>query len=219
MALAYDSASGLQSNSGTVHTLSHTCSGSNRLLVVYVMISNARSIVSITYGGVDMTLKTSKIVGQSVYVYYLAAPATGANNVVVTIDSSSYCYPTAVSYTGVDQSTPTGNAGTSNGTTPSITLTTTVANAWLVMGVRDAVDGATNAGTDTTRRWANDTQGYDRTTTTTGSYAIAATGCSAGDDCALAGMVINPNLVPDASTIYLKGRPRNRYDFTGISLG
>jgi hypothetical protein len=26
-------------------------------------------------------------------------------------------------------------------------------------------------------------------------------------------------VIPDVSTIYLKGRPRNRYDFTGISAG
>lgn len=220
MAIAYSSSAGLQSNSGTSHTFPITCGGADRFLVVYPMTAAARSISSVTYAGTGMTFKVKTTTGgQEVHVYYLANPATGENNVVVTTDASTYCYPTAVSYTGVDQTTPTGASGNSNGTTPSLTLTTTAADSWLVMGVRDGSDGATTAGADTTQRWSDDTQAYDRSCGAAGNYTIAVANLSTGNSGALAGMVINASVSPDPSTIYIKGRPRNRYDFTGISLG
>lgn len=191
--IAFDSSSGLVSNSGTTHTFSHACSGNDRLLVVYAMVSASRTISSVTYNGVSMTFKQkSSTSSQEVHVYYLIAPATGTNDVVVTIDSSSYCYPVAVSYTGVDQVTPTGNSGWNNGSSPILTLTTTVDDAWIVAGVRDGNDGVSSAGASTTQRYSDQTQAYDRVCTTSGSYSLNVSNLSTGNNGAIAGMVINP---------------------------
>ncbi len=218
MAIAFDVASGLQSNSGTVHTFAHTCSGSNRLLVVFVMCASSRTVNSVTYGGVAMTFKT-KTSGpsQNIHIYHLVAPATGSNNVVVTIDSSSFCYPTAVSYTGVDQTTPTGNSVAQNGSTATVTLTTTVDNAIIVAGARDANDGSTSAGANATQRYSVDTQAYDRLTTgSSGSYALTISGVSSGNDSAIAGMVVNPSSAPPSSVLHAIERSPIRGVMRGV---
>lgn len=199
MAIAYDTYSGVL-GSGSSVTLSHTCTGSDRFLAVSVMISNARSVTSVTYAGVAMTFKVKTELGsgkQEVHVYYLANPASGANNIVATIDSSSFLYLKDTSYTGVDQTTPTGSSGWNSGATPSLTFTTTVDGGWIVGFVRDAADGATTAGADTTYRGVADggTQAYDRAGTTAGSYTLNVSGLiSTGNDGGLAGMVINPSV-------------------------
>lgn len=156
MAIAFDAASG-SSVTGTSLTYSHTCTGSDRALVVhYVSDGSGDAVTGITYAGAAMTFigRVQSPSSRWTGMYYLAAPATGANNIVVTNSVSVYTEANAASYTGVKQ---TGNpevTATNTGssvTSLSGTLTTLTDNAWLVMGGHAAA-GSQAAGTGTTRR-------------------------------------------------------------------
>ena len=103
--------------SGTV-TWSHTCTGTNLLLLVSVGAAyhNAPICTGVTYNGVAMTSAVTPVANANPdkqYLWYLINPATGANNVVATMspasDSVSFI---SQSYTGVHQTVPLGTVTT-----------------------------------------------------------------------------------------------------------
>lgn len=157
MAIALDSSpAGSFVNPGTSHTQSHTCSGSDRALVVGVVANTADTVTGATYSGVSMTLVdkgTSS--GRWNYLFYLSAPATGANNIVVSSSESTFIEVNSASYTGVSQSgqpevfgkNTTAGAATSK----SLSLTTVTDNAWMVMSGAGQ-SGSLAAGSSTTLR-------------------------------------------------------------------
>lgn len=139
MAVAFDAAS--NSNGGNVESItwSHTCTGSN--LVLYVGVHEAYGVdhvSGVTYNGVAMTRVKDSFVATGCYVYRLIAPATGANNVVVTFSSllNRGKAVGAVSFTGADQTTPEhtsteGSDGASD-TAYSQDITTTITDTMLL---------------------------------------------------------------------------------------
>lgn len=128
MAIAFDAVSNLNGAPSSSLSWSHTCTGADRILIVGIAQRNGRSVTAITYNGVAMTLiGTSGDTFTTISMYYLLAPATGANTISITFSSSdSDNNGMAVSYTGVHQTTPLGtfvsasNPG-SGSTTPSVT--------------------------------------------------------------------------------------------------
>jgi hypothetical protein len=89
-------------------------------------------VSGITYNGTGMTFlasinNTDSVANILITVYYLVAPTTGPNNIVVTrsgapVTNSSVC---GISFTGVDPTIPLGTAATAtqnNGSTPSVTV-------------------------------------------------------------------------------------------------
>jgi hypothetical protein len=165
MAIAFDAATNPALASATSLTFSHTCSGSDRILFVSAFVRN-QVISSITYNGVSMTeigTREGPQGGSSDYIslYYLVAPATGVNNVVITIPSSAVIIGGSVSYTGASQTGQPDNSQNNNTTveaTTTTTLTTVADNCWVMGMVRAGSDGNTSASTGTTLR-AN-TAGY-----------------------------------------------------------
>lgn len=160
MAIAFDAATGPNySASGTTNTFAHTCTGSDRILFVVAAHHNtvpASSVTGITYAGVAMTLlRTYQSSNAKFDLYYLVAPATGSNNVVITMDISDASIGIAASYTGVDQTSPidvSGDGGPTTTTSYSQSLTTTVDNCWSIM-VGGAYSGlALTAGANTVVR-------------------------------------------------------------------
>lgn len=137
--IAFDAAS-QGTSSGTSTTFAHTCSGSDRLLFVEAYSTTGDDVTGITYNGVAMTQinKVSKSgSSEKLYLYYLAAPATGSNNVVVSRSGSGgFLHGAASSYTGAkqtgipDSQTTTAPVGT--GTSLTATTTTVANNCWLV---------------------------------------------------------------------------------------
>jgi hypothetical protein len=110
-----------QSASGL--TFLHTCSGSNRFLTVGIGINGTTtSVASMTYAGVAMTL-ISRAVGTAfaTELWGLVNPATGANNVAITMSGAGGTQAGAVSFNNVDQTTPLGTNGTNFGTGTSAT--------------------------------------------------------------------------------------------------
>lgn len=122
MAIAYDATS-----RGT-GTASHTCSGSERILIVSAVSQSGTSVP--TYNGVSMTSLTSQTTAHHKHeVFYLIAPATGANNIVCTGGTW-----VATSYTGVSQVAPidSSNSGQTASYTINVATTVVASNCWIV---------------------------------------------------------------------------------------
>jgi hypothetical protein len=149
-------------NPWKVLTFSHTCTWSNRILFVGFFAGNIDSASSVTYNWVSMTQIGKALSDRYTYLYYLINPASGANNVVITITeawtalawcASSYNW---ASQTGQLDSSSTGTASGVN----NLTLTTTVVatNSWTVWVWHPNVGSSLVAGSWTTIR-ANSTAG------------------------------------------------------------
>lgn len=155
----YDSQS--TTNGVTVSSLtwSHTCStSSNRLLVVGVQVEDASAsdavVSSITYNSVALTKIRSDVEGAGPVnrseLWYLIAPSTGANNIVVTfagtVDGAT---AGAVSFTNALQSgQPNANNGFNQGSNTSITVdvTSTTDNCIVVDSMCSGTTAATLTG-------------------------------------------------------------------------
>ena len=146
------------------------------------MIHFDNETISATYGGVAMTLITgsplTEGVGEYISSFVLANPASGANDVVVTVLTTNDIYSRAASYTGCNQTgqPDAQNTNTSTGTDLSVSVTTGVDNCWLVGLFRGRAN--LTAGTNTTLR--NDVSGFmigdtNAAQTPTGTYSINAT--------------------------------------------
>lgn len=163
MAIAFDaSAGGTRFNvSGSSLAWSHTCTGSDRILIVslttyHPSVSGGDIVSGVTYNGVSMTLlgKDDAQTNEQFYIFYLVAPATGSNTITASFSSSTtFAWGVSGSYTGVDQTSPIdSSAFDAAGQTARslITATTTVvaSNCWTVAGFFSNGGGITaNTGT------------------------------------------------------------------------
>lgn len=155
-----------QSVTGTSLTYSFTAgSGANRLLAgsVVTLGTSTDVVTGVTYAGVSMTRVGSidnagGVNGaQREYMYFLLAPATGANNVVVSRSDSGTIASAVADYTGVLQSgqpDASNTARCNNSTTCTISVTAVAGGSWL-MGNGRRNSGGRAAGADTTERSEN----------------------------------------------------------------
>ncbi len=144
MAIARDTSLGLQDKSPAGGTFLYTCTGSDRLLLVWVFIQTSDAYtnhtVTVTYNSVSMTqlAATGTNAGsdvQGVLLFGLLNPTSGSNTVSVSVSGAGtvICYAQVASYTGVKQSGLPDSVGTNKGTTSDLTVSTTVvaSNCWL----------------------------------------------------------------------------------------
>jgi len=200
MVVAFDAATSATSASGSSLTYSHTCSGSDRALFVGVGGEWFNAIVSsITYSGTALTLSWNA--GFSTfYGYaggYLVAPASGANNVLVTMTASVDVIATgATSLTSVHQTTPTGTA--------VFEVSTAVSTADLA--VTSETDGLVcdsisttgllenlNVGAGQTQRYHSDTTGESQTK---GSTEVGAASVTMSWDSSFGTMTTGHGAIP-----------------------
>ena len=202
MAIGLDGHSKVTGSGAGPHTLNHNCGGVQRLLVV--VFSGVRgsvtswSVSGVTYNGAALTqVAGAESSGNSrnvrTEVWVLVNPPAGSSY-QVSVSTSAVMLGfslAAISLTGVDQSTPTGAAGTdaaSPGTKSafSVGLTTGVADAWLVGGggIRNGTLAWTpGSGVSEVYEQASGSSTTDdvvgcgdyRVCTGAGSYALAAT--------------------------------------------
>lgn len=143
MPIAFDASSAGSITTGNSISYSHTCSGSDRLLIVGISAADddQRTISSMTYGGVAMTrairrVSTAGFDDHWIELWYLVNPATGSNTVSISLSGTvdRAAYSNALSLTGVDQTTPLDatNSAIGDSASPSVNVTTTVDNAWAV---------------------------------------------------------------------------------------
>lgn len=133
------------SNSGyqtaqSTYSWSHTCTGSNRYLTVGIsMLSvGGASVSSITYNSVALSLikaQASAVGAIRSELWGLVAPTTGSNTIVVTLSASLDSAAGAVSYTGVEQTTPYEAANSATATNvgaadATVNVTTVADNDW-----------------------------------------------------------------------------------------
>ena len=131
MAIVLDSTSSTNASASSV-TLSHTCSGADRTLLVAIAFNgnfSAPVVATHTYSGVAMTEVFSSNpggAGRALRIYRLDAPATGANNIQLTWTATYQYAIAAVSYTGVSAVASTvaavKAANTGDASTNSITV-------------------------------------------------------------------------------------------------
>lgn len=138
-------------------TVSHTCSGTDRCIVVNVwsQTSSTGVVTGVTYAGVSLTKIGSESTdgaNNSTSTWVLANPASGANNVVITTTSNGIIMCEIASYTGVNQASPVWASVTNWPTTTTSwtqTLTTTADNSWLVMCAKGRSGNTVTAGANT----------------------------------------------------------------------
>ena len=138
-------------------TWSHTVnSGSDRVLFVGLSIDNGVTATGVTYGGQAMTLVGRSISAGSgtAELWQLISPTVGTANVVATISSSVKVVGGAVTFNGVDQTTPTNGSfpgASATSSTPSNTIDSAPGD--MVIGVLWANDSvtATEGGGQTTQ--------------------------------------------------------------------
>jgi len=172
MAIAFDTVS-TASNSAdpTSLTWSHTTAvGDDRILIVGTSTESdtgghtAQTVSGITYAGVALTkIRSDYITDNGTELWYLVAPATGANNIVVTMTAVvDGLYGAGLTFTGVDQSNPIDNhtGTTTSGLSISQAITTNVADAMIVNIAQDYNSAATmTADGDQTQRFNAATTG------------------------------------------------------------
>lgn len=182
--VAYDnvSNSGYQAATSSLswsHTWNTWTAGGAMLSIDVHLLSVNDTVTALTYGGATCTfIGAQNVVGGTGRVECWricqgdsGAPASGSNTVSVTISGSLACAGTAVSYTGVNQSTPTeafnGNSGINAGsaTNATVVVTTVTNNDWVHAAI------ATNATAITASQTAR-----NNVTGTLGSGADSDTG-------------------------------------------
>lgn len=132
MAIALDAVS--HGSGASPLTISHTCSGVNRLLLVF---NRGALPSSVTYNGVSLTKLVDTSSGSTrLTLWYLIQPDPGTHDLVIT--SGSNPLAVVISYTGAARAATNWvtNTGTSSGTTTlGISTTPSQDNCWIAMGV------------------------------------------------------------------------------------
>lgn len=180
MAIAFDAGSSGNTGSGSSLTVAHTCTGSNRILWVMGFTTGNDTVTGITYNAVAMTqaVKKTTASSQTVYLYYLVAPATGANNIVLSDSGTNNLTIVGMSFTGASQTgVPDATSSNNNtGTTASVSLTTIADNCMVVAGYRFNTGTKTaGAGTTNVGGFANPAEGSYLTTAKTPAGVVTMT--------------------------------------------
>lgn len=182
MAIAFDAATSATQVSGSSLTFAHANSaGSNRIMFGGDTDGGAATLTSITYNGSAFTAISNVQIplDRNIYLRYLIAPASGTNNVVVTLSGSTTDWVGGVSsYTGAKQTgqPDASNSGTGSAvTTLAVSVTTVADNCWLVALGGYSNGSTASAGANTTERidpgnsfWVGDSNGAQ---TPAGSYS------------------------------------------------
>jgi len=130
--------------------------GDNRYIVVQSLIQSGQTADSFTYGGVAMTQLTTidTISNEKNYLWGLAAPASGTNDIVGSFSGAGTRVFDASSYTGAQQTTAVeaSNTNSGSGTSGTVVITSITDNAWLVGYFRGNGSGAFTAGAETVIR-------------------------------------------------------------------
>lgn len=169
--IAFDAASTVADTATSPATVSHTTTGTDRMLVIGVVVSNnsaaaTGTATAVTYNGVALTKVRTDTRAQAstsyeTSIWMLANPASGSNTVSITFSGGTAPRCTAVvsSYTGVLQGSfadaVNGNSGTTAGD-QTLSVTTTVDNCWIFgIGVNSAASGASVTADQTSRASGN----------------------------------------------------------------
>jgi|GEM_PF-4853465 len=158
-AIAVDAVSTGPGTDATTITVSHTTSGTNRLMLVGITADlDVISVTSVTYNGVALDLGGSEFNGTwlTTWIYKLVAPATGTHDMVVTFAqavSADEGHVGVITFTGVDQTTPLGTCVTRSAWSTPISVDVSSASGELVFDTFIAFEDPLTVGAGQTQRW------------------------------------------------------------------
>ncbi len=134
--------------SGTSVNFNHTTgTGANRVLVVSVGISMSATVSSVTYGGQALTLLHQSSAGSPrLSVWYMVAPPSGLNSVVINKSASGDNQAQAITYSNVNPSLPIDGLQTASNIATSSALLVSSAVNEVVLGISYSYTGITPAG-------------------------------------------------------------------------
>lgn len=193
MAITVDATSTATSGSAetgnTTLTWSHTNAGDFMRVGVSWRSDAGQTVSGITYNGVALTqIGTAAVNGSTSAGHWrLIAPASGAHNVVVTLSADTAALMAgATTYSGVDQTTPTGtsNTATGNSTTPTVDIASVSGDIVVDVVAGSPVFTLDSAGAGQTAEWNISDSGAQfrrgggsretaTTTTTTMSWSVS----------------------------------------------
>jgi hypothetical protein len=158
-AIAVDSATSAQGSTASL-SWNHTVgSGANRILIVGTSHRDGnRTVDSVTYGGtllVKIGEQNGPGNGNKTTIWRLIAPPSGTALVVVNLSASSNVAAGAISFTGVDPTTPLGTFVSASGTSTTASVIATSASGELVVDTA-TVNGdglSLTVGAGQTQRW------------------------------------------------------------------
>lgn len=168
MAIAFDAVNSAAPGFASSVSYYHACAGSDRILLVWVVIdrfNGATAASAVTYNGVALSRYGSNYTDGShgIDLWYLVAPATGSNQLSVTI-TGTMAKPCVVSlsYTGVHQSSPLGTIASAYATSTNPTVNVSSGANELVVDCANLWTTAITAtvGADQTERANIDTGSY-----------------------------------------------------------
>lgn len=144
------------STTASSQTTSHTCTGTNRLLLVGVGSNTTSlsesSITGVTYAGVSMT-KIAYIKHSSannyVWLYALENPTSGANNVIVSASGSQKIEVGITSLVGAKQTVTLDSYASTQTASTTPTYTTTTVADYCQLLLTSWLERAPTAGTNT----------------------------------------------------------------------
>ncbi|MCZ6734152.1 MAG: DUF4347 domain-containing protein, partial [Gammaproteobacteria bacterium] len=145
-------------------TVSHTTSGSDRLMLVGISfgLDQGDAVSSVTYNGTALTLVGARdnndTAASRVEIWSLVAPDTGTYNVDVTFSGTNHKGATigVMTFNGVDQTTALGSFASAEGDSSNPSATVSSATGELVFGVAafgDSIDYDLTEGVGQTEHW------------------------------------------------------------------
>lgn len=199
MAIAKDATSSAHAQGASSLSWSHTCTGSDLLLLVHSGTNGTPvSTSGVTYNGVALTSRWSDSRSWTAASgWSLVAPATGANTVAITLSAAEDTeFGQAISYTGVDQTTPHGTAQVANGasTAPAVP-TLTSATGEICVGFLMTSDAAITSGSGQTAEISDVNFASDsaQTDSEPGAASVDITWTTAGGPWTCGGIPIKPS--------------------------
>lgn len=208
--VAFDAASSANTgDAASSLSFEHTVgTGSNRALIVGVALRNGSSemVKGVTFDGTELKYigSATRSTHVRVELWGLVAPASGTKKVVVSLTGSTRVAAGAMSFTGVDQTSPWGApvADFGNGTLRTVTAPGVTAGGMVVdvFGSR-RTDFTYTVGSGQTVRWADETAtgggdhvrgaGSTKPTAVAGNVTVSWT-LSAGKESALVAVALAP---------------------------
>jgi len=185
MAIAFDAGGGTNiTTSSTSHTQSHTCTGSDLVLLVGISVYDSPYdvVTGVTYNGVAMTQigKRFRSGGRGVYLYILTSPATGTNTISIATSSSVRVGINSTSFTGCAQTSQPEVSSTQETASTTKTMTLSVSTDQSVIVGAEFTNRTSTAGTNTTLDTSdggasNGNIAYNTTPVGTGNQSIVLT--------------------------------------------
>lgn len=215
-AVAIDATSSVHDNNPTSLTVSHTTSGSDRLMLVGVSLWNEdyESVSSVSYGGTSLTRIGfhQRSDDSRVEIWGLVAPPAVSASVSVNFSSraNSGAGFGVVTFTGVDQSSPYGSTVTNNGDSYSAGLNIPSIVDGMVFAVMasEYQDDYPNASSVFNEHWNYKWNGNNRlsggggTAAGTGGTVSIAWDLENSEDWAMIGLPLNPSSVVPPVSLY-----------------